>query len=514
MLETIREFGLERLEAADETAAARAAHAQAMLSLAEAGAQGPRAGRQAYWLSRLGQNHDNLRAALGWLADQGENTALLRLTAAPGRFWYMHGHLSEGLAWVERALSRWEGQRARWQSAHPPAGFPENERQAVTALAGCLNAGGLLARYQCDYRRTVELCEESLRYCRMLADPHGITTALEHLAAVARTGGNHTAAQAMYAESLAICRTTGDELGTAWTTLYIAIANWFAGDLDLSLQQTQDALASFRRIGAQWETASALVVCAAIHRDRKEYQAIDQLAEEALHIKQRMGDQIGIGLAQNILGENRMVLNDHAAALLHLREAITIFEEVGSRNNYASTIRILAELAAPWFPDRAVQMLAAVETAYRAINFRPAAAEREEIDNRLADLRARLPEGQFSDNWAAGSALPPAALSRFIYESIDLALRETARESAAEPVKPNPYNLTAREIEVLGLIAGGLTDADAAARLVISRRTVSTHMTSIFNKLGVPSRLAAVRVALDQKLIEGVDICNFRDRNP
>lgn len=503
MLETIREYGLECLEAAGEISAARATHAGYFLSLAEAGAQGLRTGAQEQWLDRLEHEHDNLRAALGWLASRNENVALLRLCAALGRFWYMHGHLSEGRAWVEDALVRWEGPRAHWRSTHLERSLPESQRQEILALAGCLNAGGLMARYQSDYSRTVVLCEESLLYCRQLDDPRGITTALEHLAAVARSGGSYSAAQAMYAESLTICRRTGDDWGTAWTTLYKAAVTWYSGDLDPALALAQEALAAFRRMGTHWETAKALEVCAGIYRDRLDLQPVGALALEALKTMQRMGDRLGIALAHLLVADSLVGLGDLSTRLVHYREGIAIYQEVGSRNNYADAITVLAKVVAPWFPGRAVRIFAASEALYRVIGHRVALEERQEIDDHLARLRARLPEGQFAENWSAGEAMPPAEVGLYIQETIDLAMRETSRAAPAEPEKHLPYGLTAREIEVLDLVAGGMTDAQAAARLVISRRTVSTHMTSIFNKLGVSSRLAAVRLALDQKIIEG-----------
>src|SRR5207248_7453463 len=65
---------------------------------------------------------------------------------------------------------------------------------------------------------------------------------------------------------------------------------------------------------------------------------------------------------------------------------------------------------------------------------------------------------------------------------------------------PLPAELTAREREVLRLVADGLTNAEVAERLVVSPRTVSTHLTAIYGKLGVRSRSAAVRFALDHGL--------------
>ena len=77
-------------------------------------------------------------------------------------------------------------------------------------------------------------------------------------------------------------------------------------------------------------------------------------------------------------------------------------------------------------------------------------------------------------------------------------------EQAAEP---SPEDTTAssllseRETEVLRLVAEGLTDSQVAQRLYVSRRTVGQHLRSIYRKLGVPSRAAAAKEALERGLI-------------
>ena len=65
----------------------------------------------------------------------------------------------------------------------------------------------------------------------------------------------------------------------------------------------------------------------------------------------------------------------------------------------------------------------------------------------------------------------------------------------------SPDGLTAREVEVLQLVAQGLTNEEVAERLVISPRTVDTHLTSIYSKIGVSSRSAATRYAMEHHLI-------------
>ncbi len=115
-----------------------------------------------------------------------------------------------------------------------------------------------------------------------------------------------------------------------------------------------------------------------------------------------------------------------------------------------------------------------------------------------------------------GPEHPDTATAREHYARL---LQETKREHAATPPEPapsvplqsptvkppspltNPDDLTAREVEVLRLVAQGWTDAQIAVYLVISPRTVSTHLTSIYRKIQVSSRSAATRYAIEQHLV-------------
>ena len=117
MLETIREYALEMLDANGEESLIRHAHAVYYLNLAEELERELVGPQQAIWLERLEQEHENLRAALDWLLQQDEDAdetqhrveIAMRLVGALRRFWQMHGHLNEGQTFTEKALSASEG---------------------------------------------------------------------------------------------------------------------------------------------------------------------------------------------------------------------------------------------------------------------------------------------------------------------------------------------------------------------------------------------------------------------
>ena len=105
MLETIREYALERLETSGEVSERRRCHADYFLALVEEAAPNLiGTGSHAEWLDRLERDYANLRAALDWFEASDESSEALRLAAALWRFWDLRGHLVEGRHRLESAL--------------------------------------------------------------------------------------------------------------------------------------------------------------------------------------------------------------------------------------------------------------------------------------------------------------------------------------------------------------------------------------------------------------------------
>ena len=146
--------------------------------------------------------------------------------------------------------------------------------------------------------------------------------------------------------------------------------------------------------------------------------------------------------------------------------------------------------------EQAVRLLAS-EVVYSHCRSSHIPIDRIRYERILVTARAHLAEAVFDIHWAEGRRL---TFEQAIAEAREVTL--TPRTPAREPMAPrDPNALTARELEVLRLVAAGLSDAQIAERLVISRRTVQTHLTSIFGKFGVNSRGAATHHALGHKLL-------------
>jgi len=189
LLEPLRQYAQPHLEVSGEDAAIRRRHAEHYLALAERAEPLLRGHEQAAWFERLEREHDNLRAALGGAIRRHESDIALRLAAAAGEFWFLHGHLREGRHWLEAALALGDptGQ----------AGMKVLRRAATLLIA----AGEL--------KRAEALAQQSLALSRRLGDPHGEARALLALAWAANEQGDHRAARAFAEQGLETVRPVG-----------------------------------------------------------------------------------------------------------------------------------------------------------------------------------------------------------------------------------------------------------------------------------------------------------------
>jgi DNA-binding CsgD family transcriptional regulator len=160
----------------------------------------------------------------------------------------------------------------------------------------------------------------------------------------------------------------------------------------------------------------------------------------------------------------------------------------------------LARLAAKNQPEQAVRLFAATQAVQTQVGLTPAPALRAKNERALASARSALGEEAFAAAWATGEELP---LQRAAAE-VQSVTADASRPDHADPDRRPSGSigeLSRRELEVLGLVAEGLTNAQVAERLFLSPRTVNAHLTSIYHKLGVSSRSAAVRIAVEHNFV-------------
>ncbi|MFL5665996.1 MAG: protein kinase domain-containing protein [Ktedonobacteraceae bacterium] len=531
-LEFIREYGLECLVARGEREQACNAHAQYYLAFAERAEPALIGASQALWLARLEQEYGNIRAALQWLLERQERDAALRLPTALLQFWVRRGRMSEGLSFLEQALA---------------APHEDDSERTNQVRAKALQAAGILAFRQHNPERTHVYIEASLQLFRHLEDKLGIAVSIyflgcitfisgevkvgwnmaqEGLALSREIGANNTSAEILLAmgvgalfsgeyvqahelltESQALYKEEEDVWGSAFALHYLGLVAFAQGDPGQARRLSEQSLASFRQLAMPWPATEVLAV-----------QALEVLALGGEDMARALLEE-ALSLVQQRANTEEMVrvlcgLGYLAWRQGNLAQARTLFEESIKRMQgrvliprikwvVASCLEGLGAIAVAneqvkW----AIQLFAAAATARAAYGYySPLGIEQPAHDRILAEAREKLGEKAYSAAWAEGQVMTPQqALSAEAQTLLDAEVNPTPA-ARPKPAPVTPMRLTARESEVLDLLARGLSNKQIAVQLVLSHFTVNTHVQSIYGKLGVNSRSEATRFAVEHHLV-------------
>ncbi|MCD6032571.1 MAG: transcriptional regulator, LuxR family, partial [Thermomicrobiales bacterium] len=437
LLETIREFALEQLDARGNATEARDAHAAYFQQLAEHTAPALYGPRQLERLAHLETEHPNLRVALAWVARQGKTDALLRLAAALWRFWFIRGYPREGRAWLAPALA----------VPHPWS----------TELREALHGASMLASNQGDHVQAAAWADHLLVLAQEHHDAAGIARALFSLSFAATYLGDRRRAHDLATQVLAVSRDLGDPhwMGNVLTRLGIEDHN--RGAYASALTHYEEAQRLWHNLGCTWE-----LVCVTTD-----------------------------------LGVTAQAQGDIARAAAQYRESLTLLQDVGETWMIEELLALVASLAADtgeW--ERAARLIGATDHLLEAIGFTLApfvAVFYEQAKDRVC--RALGAEG-FAAEREAGRYLPR---THALAEAVAIASVLTG--SPAFPDAPLVSGLSAREVEVLRLLVEGHSDRQIAAALSISPKTASNHVSSILAKLHVQTRTAAATQAVRRGLV-------------
>src|ERR1700694_1499280 len=316
MLETIREYALEKLEASGEEASTKRAHAAYCLVLAEEEAAEQSRAEAADWLERFGFEHDNFRAALEWLTKTGDAEWGLRLGTALFRFWEIRECLAEGRDRLGRLL-RLTGAAAHTklrmralfaagvlageQGNYDSAAVAISESQDIahelgdkTGIAVSLNALAVFARDRGDVATAHILFEASLGLWRELGDQKAVARALSNLANVVKLQGDYARARSLYAECLSIFQGLGDRTGVAWSLNYQGDVACGQGGSEAARTLYEQGLAIFRELGDRWGIAGTLADLGSLAREEKDYPTARFLHRESIRLFQELDHKRGI----------------------------------------------------------------------------------------------------------------------------------------------------------------------------------------------------------------------------
>jgi len=368
MLETLRAYGLERLEAAGNTAAMRGRHATYYVALAEVAEPELTGTEQARWLGRLEAEHDNVRAALRWAREGGEPAVGLRLAAALWRFWLIHGHLSEGRGWLEGLLAEMEdvgGYDGAADGDTPRPGGTRRERSAWRAKA--LRGAGGLATEQGDFRRARTLYESALAAYKALEDTEGVAAVLNNLGVAADGQGDYGRAERLYAESLVLKRERGDRWGITTSLSNLGRLALQRSDDERAVALYQESLAVSRELDDTGSIALSLNALGEVALYQGAYARATPLLEESIVLARAVGDKRGLAFALNNLGDVALRQGDVARATACQEESVAVRRALGNEEGLAVSLAGLGDIARAEGDDRrAAQTYAESLTLLRA----------------------------------------------------------------------------------------------------------------------------------------------------
>ncbi len=428
MLETIREFGLERLEERGEADAARLRHARFFGALGEGLAARLAGPGMVAALDGLTLELPNVRVALAWTLEGEETETALRLAAALYPFWNYRGYLGEGRRWLDLALA--------------------GEATTATARVDGLLAAAGLAALQGDHARAVPLAEASLALADAVGYRFGSVRSLHILAVSAEWRGELDEAERRYEAALARRDDFGAPHWVARLLAQLAEGAHLQGAWDRAEALAGDGLTIGRGVGHAWDATLCLGTLGNVAADRGEHGREVGYYEENLLRSRELGDVRGIA----------GVLGGLAGVALGLGEAERAARLLGAGRAMGDAVGV-AHLGHATYFERIV-------TA----------------------TRDRLGPAPLPLAWERGRGMAADAV---FAEATALIAEARERAAPVRPDAATTAGLTPREGEILGLLGQRLTDKEIAARLSISHRTVMNHVAGVLSKLGVTSRREA-----------------------
>jgi predicted ATPase/DNA-binding CsgD family transcriptional regulator len=512
VLDLLRQYAAEQLERAGEAAAVAARHAAfyaAWMAERTAELRGP---QQQAALEAIGAEIAQIRAAWRQAVAQADGATIGRMADSLFHFYDMRSWFQEGaeaFSSASRALAAAQDEGAR------------------------LVYGKVLARYgwftfylgqQAPAR---DLLEQSLAIMRRLDARAEMIFALNYLGAVYSYLGEYDRTRVLCQESLALADALGDLYGRAIASNILGQAAYELGEYAAARGWHEQSLAAEQRTGNRWSMAFSQTNMGKVAYALREYDEARRLFEQSLRTRQEAGDVRGVALNFNRLGDIAVAQGDLAEAGRRYAQSLALSREIGSQWGMAAALLNLGRLAATQKRDTAAARL--LQEALRLALNTQSVPQAAQILAAFAPVVRRGGEAALADELARLAAAEPATLDRCrslaerllarpwpgsdpslsLDEAIQAA-QQPAADVAPTPPAPAafpasaaayPAGLTAREVAVLRLVAEGLTDAQVAERLIVSPRTVSTHLTSIYGKLGVNSRSAATRFAVEHGLL-------------
>lgn len=466
MLETVRKYACELLEAAGELESARDAHARYFLGVAERADPELIGPEQRLWFGRLEWTQENLRAALRRLLDHDEERAL-RMAAALGYFWEARGHMAEGRRWLEEALAR----------------APHAD---LALRAKALNRLGVLLMWTAGDQE---------------ASPPGTLGVRSPVTDIEQ-------AKAVLTEGLELALSVHDLLTIARSHSSLAVLGLFTREWDESRRHLEEARTYWEQAQHAWGVASYHFCLGVLEVTQGNPERATRLLKRGIALYGESGDESARGRALSWLADALEAQGDLSGAVRVLEDLLALAEEASDPR-----LLLLAASGAIWVCRRQGQaaqlarLLGAAETLRRTTGIAYTVSYRTRVELATEALRTQLGLEELEAAVAEGQIITFQNMAALIHE----VLAPRAQSGLPAGQGPSPRKavqepkvstlLSPREQEVLRLVAEGMTSKQIGQQLFLSPRTVDHHLTAIFNKLGVENRAQAVALATRDHLL-------------
>ena len=430
LLETIREYGLERLIETGEMEETRSAHAMYYLALAEEAEPRLKGPQQETWFSRLEREHDNLRQALDWTLRPGGEAVetALRFGGALYWFWWMHCYWSEGRSFLERALEASEGiatlarAKALWAAAHLAIYQKDldwGKAMAEAALVLCQELSDIrgiaIARYMLgsvawgrgNYTEAYSLTEKALTLFREIGDTEFIGHSLHKLGLLDGAHGEYARACALLEESLTIQKELGDKSAIAASSFMLARVLFFSGGDPMKIRShLEKALALCQEVGDRDGIALSFTLFGQLALYQEDIVLARTLAEKSVMLWKEIGDRQGTAEALSVLAKVEVRKGDYVTACARYKESLTLCTEVGDKRDIASYIEGLAGVAARQGKHaEATRLLGVADVLRESIGIPLSPIERADYESSVAAVRTQMFEETFAVLWAEGRTM-------------------------------------------------------------------------------------------------------------
>ncbi|MFG6195667.1 LuxR C-terminal-related transcriptional regulator [Nonomuraea sp. JJY05] len=481
LLETIKRYAVECLHQAGEREVLRERHLHVVCELQERHFTTEMVEPGVSWARRLEALTmskslvDDQRMALDWSVESGNVPLGLRLCAASSGLLPLCGNLTEIVTWIERLLS---------------LDLTQVPGEQIAQARGYL-AYGLEARDELS--RSLALAEESL--AGLTTDNTFARCVIHSLIVVVllRMGRPEDAVHHAE-EGLALALRSGDAWNQAAGLAGLSAVALTRGRLREAQRHGEEALARAREHGHRWIMARTATQLGAVAEFRGDLVTAKSHYEMVVPWLRELGSDLDLSRALARVGRVTAMLHEFAAARGWLAASLALGRETGQRHGVALCLIGLSVLA-----EREGDLEGAVLAAGAAARLRESIGQQSptiRIEELLGRARTKLGDGRTTSLWSRGRAMSPDDAARHVLEGERIAQKAPV---ATEPVRHSL--LTARELEVAGLLTRGLSNRAIATELVISPATVARHIANIMEKLGYTSRAQIAVWAAEQPIV-------------